>query len=241
MSDTKRLGFMDVQLAERRVKCACGRTFAGNAYTTVCAPCLECAARSARSDRLGAAGNPIPREYRWARFDAPEMAGRVRPSAIAAAREAFGARTLVLRGPAGAGKTSLAAAILREHLARGLTSDKLCDFACRARWSPSVDVAKLDQWGRPDRGVVDAAIGASLLVLDDLGAESPPAAFVISEIVLSRFDKRRPIVVTTWLEDDQPDPAKGPLGLAQRYGGGVSRRLLEPGRATVLRLAKVAR
>lgn len=61
----------------------------------------------------------IPRAFRWATVDAPELPQRVAfPDAIMDTEPPFSLRPMLFCGPSGCGKTSLACALLREWEAR---------------------------------------------------------------------------------------------------------------------------
>jgi hypothetical protein len=140
-------------------------------------------------------------------------------------------RRAVVLGPAGAGKTTLAAAYARNAIEAG------CD---RVRWFHALQLAdNAPREGRTPgaRPVTPAELAstAGVLVLDDLGAElegaQPKSGLLAqrvgpcSRIIAARFDSQRPTLVTTGFE---------PAFLGELYGDGIARRLFEG--ATIVRL-----
>lgn len=176
-------------------------------------PCVECLLE----DRLAAARATVPKRFRWALdADAATLAPRVQFPAIAGAltwARSPVTSSLVLMGGAGAGKTSLAVAMFGAWL--------------RTHRDPSARVAEafglaLERQRHPlgtgEAPGVAAAMSASLLVLDDLGSEQANRSEAIADVLFARHNADLPTWVTTWLSDAE---------LAQRYGGGVARRILE--------------
>ena len=108
---------------------------------------------------------------------------------------------LLMMGPVGCGKSHLAAAILKEVLAKGYSGlfynspDLLRDI--RATFN--------NQGERTEDELIDEITGVDLLVLDDVGAEK------ISEFVLDRFylivnkryEEYKPMILTTNLDEEE--------------------------------------
>ena len=107
---------------------------------------------------------------------------------------------LILRGPAGTLKTSLAVAALRSCLEAGRNAKfipvtSLIDAFFSARTMPAGDWAALDAKLR----------GVSLLVLDDLGVEWSEgwAMTKLAAIFTERYNRRRSTIITTNLGTDE--------------------------------------
>jgi len=108
---------------------------------------------------------------------------------------------ILFYGPHGVGKTHLAVGILKEAIrergARGYfyeTRDLL--RLVRDTYNRTVDEREMD--------VLAPVLGADLLVLDDLGAEksSEWVQETLGLVINTRYNAKRPTIVTTNLEDD---------------------------------------
>lgn len=190
--------------------------------------CADCKIRE-ESDRAArqelAAVRPalesIPPSFRWAVFDSPEIRDRVRlgDRAILPARGGLPyALGVTVIGPAGAGKTSLACAMLRAWC-----FDRSIPIGVRASGiftSARMVARSLDQ----PFGIM---LHAGIVLLDDLGAEvdTPTGRAAVTDLIVERGAWDRPTIVTTGLDR---------AALHARYGDGVSRRLFE--RTLVLNL-----
>lgn len=188
----------------------------------------------------------IPPIFRDLTLDGPELASRVvSKQAIAQARMAVdaslgvpgyqGANRVVIVGPAGAGKTSLAAAMLRSRTERLLPTDRGGFFVTALRLA----MARAG-WGLGDGEPPEVwrALHTPILVLDELGAEANIATSAVSEVIHERHANNLP----TWVTTGQCEPDGGSMKfdaphvaswMSKRYGDGISRRLLEG--ATVIR------
>lgn len=190
-----------------------------------------CARAKRAASRLAAAG--LPSEYRGRTFDTYRPYTASLTAALHVARE-FAAsypiqqreRTdpsgLLLIGPAGVGKTHLAAALLTEVIARtGIhgrfykTRDLL--RAMRDSYNPAIQTT--------ERQVLEPVLTCDLLVLDDLGAERVTdwVADTMDLIVDARYSAGRPIVATTNFPD--LEDAEDPQGLLCRVGFRTHSRL----------------
>ena len=92
---------------------ACGATVA---HPGVCPQCDRKVLAEAHAARMRTARRTIPKRFRWASFEAPELAQRTNAHALAEVRSLFGKRFplgVVMVGQSGAGKTSLACALLK--------------------------------------------------------------------------------------------------------------------------------
>lgn len=188
----------------------------------------------ARADRAAAA--IVPPHHRAATFDSAELERWVTPStAIARAKERPEALACVFIGPAGSGKTTLLAARLRMLAVESVTALPRDDdrpvrrVFCDAR---ALVRARLEhQLGAGEAPLVERALDADLLVIDELGAETArgTAENVIAEILHHRHAQElRTLVATPF----------GRSELEAKYGAGVDRRLFEAAHAHVVRLGK---
>jgi SpoVK/Ycf46/Vps4 family AAA+-type ATPase len=190
------------------VTCVCGAE-------TVRAPCWDCTrAQDAAHEtalRTLDASRTIPAMYDWAKLDAVELARRVvsrEPLHVVGGRIVASPRVL-LCGPAGAGKTSLAVACFRKRLA------PKCVFAT------AFDVARARIQHRAGYGEapsVEAALRASLLLLDDMGQESQGGSASVAEVIFERHARNMPTWITTGLSLSD---------IGRRYGDGILRRVAE--------------
>lgn len=166
-----------------------------------------------RETRSQTVAGKLPPGFAWAAFGATELTARVRSRrAIAEAQSALDEPRVVLTGTAGAGKTSVAAAMLRARFVlRGGA------FAFEPAWHLAIARSRhpLGQ-GEPD--VVTKAIDAEILVIDDLGNEKVNPSSAVDDIVFERHWAARATWVTT---------SKSLKEIGERYGDGIARRLFE--------------
>ena len=144
--------------------------------------------------RLEASG--LPRRYQRATFDGFSAAPGTE-KALAAAREfaeTFAREAedgLLVRGPTGAGKTHLAAAVAMTLLRRGFSV---------SFWNVPLLLDALRPGGdKPDAEIMARARRVDLLILDDLGTEkatewAQERLYVLTEY---RYEDARPLIVTT--------------------------------------------
>lgn len=168
----------------------------------------------------------IPPAYVAAELDAEWLAALVGPEVVERAQNATSAPHVAFIGPPGAGKTSLAAAMYRAA-ARAETS---AGALGRYRWVSAHQLAKAragHPLGEGEAPLVEAAMRAPLLVLDELGGEDPRHASAVAEVLYDRHAEQRATWVTTGV---------GSKEIAARYGGGIARRIFEG--ATIFRLAR---
>lgn len=132
----------------------------------------------------------------------------------------------VFVGPAGSGKTTLAAALFREAMA---PADARGIFALAWRLGLSRARHPLGQGDPPD---YTAAITAPLLVLDDVGTEPGAIPNPVAEAIFERHAEGLPTWITTGLSDAAVASRKGlaaasAAAIASRYGDGIARRIYE--------------
>ena len=102
---------------------------------------------------------------------------------------------LILRGPAGTGKTSLGVCLLKEALSIGkgvlmISMPNLLDNMLTLSKGDSVAFMSYDQKLR----------NVPLLLLDDFGAEYSKSEWVavkVESIIIDRYNRMRPIILTT--------------------------------------------
>lgn len=173
----------------------------------------------------------IVEAMRWAKLDAPELPKRVRRrEAIEEARCSLSSRLIVLSGPAGSGKTSLATAILQHHIDAGINEPHRYTPAAKlargARFIECKDLARArsnHRLGHGEAPEVTEASTAPLVVLDDLGVDDGRDK-IISDVIYARHGKPKLwTIITTGFRSAQ---------ILRTYGDGVKRRILE--RATTI-------
>jgi DNA replication protein DnaC len=239
MAKAKDLGLVAVEkvfdwdVERRRFRCVCGEEFTALALPWVrdqqheCSTCeaksaaqIEAARRASSVEAEVAA--EIPQRYRWATLDSPDLVRRVESrQAIAAARLAMDAASMVVLGPAGSGKTSLACAILRARAAKfgKATGTYATAFALtKARQEHRL--------GDGEAPRVALAMSCRLLLIDELGAELGRNT-AVPEVIHARHEAELPTMYTSGFSLDE---------LAAKYGSGICRRLFEG--ATVIRTGR---
>jgi DNA replication protein DnaC len=161
----------------------------------------------------------IPLRYRGALV---HVATRVRSVAARdAAMKSLDAKAIVLEGGAGSGKTTLGAAMLID-----LAHREIAAVTRRRPLRPMLFASAIDlglarsqhRLGCGEAVVVTDAMRASVLVLDDLGAEGARDADVIAQVLHARHNADRATWITTGLSVAE---------VASRYGGGLERRIYE--------------
>lgn len=179
-----------------------------------------------RREWAGRALSTIPRSFAEVTLATPWLAQLVGAQAIAEATQAVRAPRAAFLGPAGAGKTSLAVAMFR-----ALLEVERPDPYRRAehRYVSAHALAKaraMHTLGDGEAPLVEASLRAPLLLVDELGGEDARHASAVAEVIYERHAEGLPTWITTGVL---------PKDLANRYGGGIARRLFEG--ATIFRLA----
>ncbi len=209
--------------------CTCGKLFTGRSVGATCDACQAASERAVRraaeeaasEQRVRDTAATVPPRYQWATFESELLPGRVRSAkgdAIARARKAVGALSVVLLGPAGSGKTVLACAILMATAAQLKT---------RGRFASTFTLAKARQehpLGEGESPVVHRAANAKVLVLDELAAEFGRNT-AVQEVIHDRHAHDLPTIYTSGFSPDE---------ISKRYGDGIARRVFEG--ATVIPL-----
>jgi hypothetical protein len=163
----------------------------------------------------------IPAAFRDVTLESPWLVALVGSSVIADARQSTGAPRIAALGVPGSGKTSLVAAMLQasESAARNP----------RVLWVSAHQLAKaraIHPLGDGEAPLIVSALSCDVLVVDELGGEDTRYASAVAEVLYERHAEASPTWVTTGV---------GPKEIADRYGGGIARRVLED--AKVFRLA----
>lgn len=196
----------------------CCKCSAAIDHPGACDACGEAWERSRVEQTRSGARATIPSHFRWATFESAELGQRCGADGPRMARAALDAlrcgvsESVVFMGPARAGKTSLACAVLRCAI------DTLPHLGYSARFVSASLLGRSRRDGRMGETpiLVSQAVQSSFLLLDDVGQEVE--SDVIREVIQARHDADRPMLVTTFF---------GESAIAQRYGGGIAGRLFE--------------
>jgi len=218
----------------------------GTGWTTRYVPYLEprvnrCACWHAHQQQDRIAGAGIPPEYRGCRLDTYRAYTPALTEALDLAR-AYAARFpvmleksdptgLLLIGPAGVGKTHLAAAMLHAIIARTGIHGRFCKMGellrqMRDSYNPTIQTT--------ERQILEPVLTCDLLVLDDLGRErlTEWVADTMDLIIDTRYSAGKPILVTTNYPD--LDDSTEVNGLWWRVGFRTRSRLHKMCRAVTL-------
>lgn len=192
--------------------------------------------------RLAGMLEGIPPKYEGVTWELPDLTKRVRRAGvIALARDAHEAlrhgetATVLLAGPSGTGKSTLASAMFHDLVERMCRSAERAiekspskAFRWTALWMPAKKLALARSQYRLGSGEapeVERAIAADVLVVDDLGRGDPPERVgALIDVLDERDAHQRTTIVTTGLRYHQ---------LVARYDDGTARRLTEPPTLTI--------
>lgn len=195
--------------------------------------CTECDRSDGLSRLLRATEESVPRHFRWAMTaDLKTLTERVLApaSTIQRATENPPSTSLLFMGNTGAGKTSLAVAMLMAWLRKepNRRTGALfveAGFLARARARH-----KLGE----EAPLMVSALSAPLLVLDDLGNEREDRDGCLTDLIYGRSNAELPTWVTCGLALEQPTVEAFAASLAKRYDGGFVRRIIENGKRIML-------
>jgi hypothetical protein len=176
--------------------------------------------RHGQNEALAALERTIPPVYRWCRFSAPELRERVPAAAVLLGQSSSQEPRICVMGICRAGKTSLAVSMLRNWVG---SSGRSAAFLAAHK----LGMARMQHpAGRGEPEIVELALRAPLVLIDDLGSERDHVQNALPDVIFERHAEDRPTWVTTGLTRDQ---------LVKRYGPGVVARVFE--RAKVIRIA----
>lgn len=187
-------------------------------------PCAVCAEAVHAHERESAALASIPSRYRWAVRGAPELAARVKTATPIdeLVEQALRAHRVVVLGPPGAGKTSLAAMLVAERRRGALFMLATTLGPARIQHPPGCGEA-------PD---VAMALACRHLTIDDAGKERVASRVnAVPHVIFERAEADKPLLVTTGiLADGRPltDLDAHARAFAEFYGdSGIARRVFD--------------
>lgn len=191
--------------------------------------CGPCRAKSFRRAWTSPALASIPSAFAAASLDAAWLIELVGARAIALARGSLSAPRVAFVGDAGSGKTSLAIAMFRAAVmadapppprdwAPGMSRDER--FGSKHLYVSAFALAKARGQAPMGREVplIERALAAPLVLIDELGGEDPRYASAVTEVIYERHAEGRATWITMGVDAER---------IAQRYGGGIARKALE--------------
>lgn len=199
--------------------------------------CNACRTSAYRNVWLPRGLSTIPRAFAATTLDEDWLSRLVGAATIARARKSLTAPCVAFTGPAGSGKTSLAVAMFRAALiADAPTAPRSwhfglfpSSFGAEHLYVSAFALAKAR--GNAPMGkeaeLIDRALSAPLVVIDELGGEDPRYASAVTEVIYERHAAS----LSTWITT-----GVGAKEIASRYGGGIARKALET--ATVFELGR---
>lgn len=195
----------------------------------LCLACRDADRAQRRVDRLAPAWASIPARFREAdRWSWPKARAAI------VSGEKHGTTNVVLHGDAGAGKTSMACAILATILRAAERSDDwatveeaaTCRYTTDALLTQAVATHPL---GKGDAPAYLEAVRAHVLVLDELGYDLLDRRHVAKDLLFARYDAGRRTIITT---------GQKPAAFASEWGSGAARRIWDEGAGVALAKGK---
>ena len=172
----------------------------------------------------------MPKSYRWSSATAPELVDRVTDprdsngrALPVAALIALAPQTprMLITGPADAGKTSIACAMLREW-------SRMNRMPATFVHAFRIGMARIQtRAGTGEAEIVEAAMRTPLALIDDVGAENHTANNAMLDVVFERHAEDLPMWLTTGWTSQQ---------IISRYGAGFLRRISE--RALIVKVGR---
>lgn len=177
----------------------------------------------------------------WARVGSEEFRSRSAPQLQKVAAEWSPSRgSILLLGPTGVGKTSAAVALahrLADEAERAALGDAVSaesrahvELVGRAHWTTAWEIVRAQReqrLGAGESGLIQDAVHASILFLDELGPEPNAQGELLFDIIDRRVTRGRPTIVTSGRTREE---------LVQRYGAALLRRLMATGLGAVVDL-----
>lgn len=195
--------------------------------------CRGCDAAESMEALMKPTRDSVPQHFRWA-FDAADAAlrGRVQgtPEMIRRGLENPPSTSLLFVGDTGAGKTSFAVAMLGAWV-RLEPSKRAGARFVEAGWLAR---ARARHRLGEEAPLVQNALTAPLLVLDDLGSEREDRDGCITDVIYGRSNSELPTWVTCGLAGKELTIEAFAAVLANRYDGGFVRRIIENGKRVML-------
>lgn len=194
--------------------------------------CRGCSEAECAADSVKPTTDSIPPRFAWAVTATRELLeSRVRGPATLVVRGLTvpPSTNLLFTGPTGAGKTSLAVAMLCAWV-RAEPSARRGAIFVEASWLSRARARH--KLGQGEAELVERCCVAPLLLLDDLGQEREDRDGCITDVVYKRSSLDLPTWVTCGLAGG--DLATFADHLARRYDGGFVRRILETGKRVEL-------
>lgn len=189
--------------------------------------CRACAELALLDQQLRATRDSIPPHFRWAYTESPavlETRVTAKPELVRRALENPPNGGMVLLGATGAGKTSLAVAMLDAWVRKEPRSRSGATFV-EAGWLSRARARH--KLGADEAPLVAQAMVCPLLVLDDLGSEREDRDGCITDVLWTRTNHDRPIWITCGLASEHQTTEAFAEAIARRYDGGFARRILE--------------